>query len=456
MTQQTTLQTMHKLLAFAIPVSMGGIINMTSSFIAMMMVAQLGQQPLAAGALATTTYITIMTISATIFYAVGIMISHQRGQNKSPEEIGMIVKNGFWLAMFIFMPAALLLWHIDKILFLFGQNPQLIALTRGYFHYAAIAMLPLLINAVIAQFYAGIGKPRVTMFISFISLPLTVLASYGFVLGHFGLPTLGLSGITCANLVVQSLLTFSIFVILLARNKNYGIFAKPFTPNLSICKSIIALGLPIGIQFGGEIAAMTIATYFMGYFGVVALAASQVVSQYSLIIVMINVGLTQAIAILISEAYGTQNVYLIKKYLSCSFLLLSLCFVVVWILFFIFPTELVTFYVNRNIISPQFLFYTKIFFLISAIMLFVDGIRNLLSGALRGLYDSRAPMRIGVISLWILSLPASYFVGFIFHGGPIGLRIAFCSGFIVAAIILWRRMQHKLNYLERDLHYEKI
>jgi len=54
-----------------------------------------------------------------------------------------------------------------------------------------------------------------------------------------------------------------------------------------------SLGFPIGIQFGAELAAMTVATYFMGYFGVIALAASQIVSQYSLIVVMVTLGLSQ-------------------------------------------------------------------------------------------------------------------------------------------------------------------
>ena len=71
----------------------------------MMMVAQLGKEQLAAGSLAIPTFITIMTVTATIFYAIGILISHHRGQNKTPTEIGLIVKNGFWLAIFLAFPA---------------------------------------------------------------------------------------------------------------------------------------------------------------------------------------------------------------------------------------------------------------------------------------------------------------------------------------------------------------
>jgi MATE family multidrug resistance protein len=192
---------------------------------------------------------------------------------------------------------------------------------------------------------------------------------------------------------------------------------------------------------------MSIATYMMGHFGVVALAASQVVSQYSLLVVMISLGLTQALSILISKAYGEHNVKLIKMYLYASMLILLCVFSVVGIIFSFFPKELITFYANNQSIDSQLIYLGSVFFVINAFFLIADGMRNLLSGALRGLHDFHAPMRIGILTLWLFSLPASYIVGFILHGGPIGLRIAFTSGFVIAAAILWARMHHSLKVM---------
>jgi Na+-driven multidrug efflux pump len=87
------------------------------------------------------------------------------------------------------------------------------------------------------------------------------------------------------------------------------------------------------------------------------------------------------------------------------------------------------------------------FFAIAAIALSLDGLRNMLAGALRGVHDSKAPMQIGIICLWFISLPVCYLVAFTFKGGPVGLQIGFASGFIVASILLWRRMQKKINFI---------
>ncbi len=439
---------MKKVTRFAIPITAGALINMLSSFAAMLMVAQLGQTELAAGALAIPTFITFLTVFGTIFYAIGILVSHQRGQEQASTHIGQLVKNGLYLALLLTIPAGLLLWHIDKLLLAFHQPIDLIHIARPYFHYAAWVMLPTLLFSVISQFYMGIGKPKFTMAVASISLPLIILVSYVLILGKLGLPQMGLAGISCAALIVQSSMCFALFIyIYINKNlKQYAIFSGSFIPNIRLCKSIFTLGLPIGIQFGAELAAMTVATYMMGYFGVIPLAASQIVSQYAMFVVMIILGLSQALSVLISEAYAQKNMSLIKQYIISGKLILSLVFIGIFTAFLFLPHWLMQPYINiHDPMNAELIHLTNIFFVLAGIMLFFDGMRNLFSGELRGLHDSHSPMRIGVMCMWLVSLPASYIIGFTLHGGPIGLRLGFLTGFIVACGFLWARIFKNLS-----------
>src|SRR5690554_6717627 len=111
MQTNSSFQIIRKIAAFTFPISMGALVNMVTGFIAMMMVGKISKLELAAGALAVATYMTLLTVVHTIFYAVSILISHYKGQNKSNTDIGELVKNGIYLAMFLAIPMSFILWN---------------------------------------------------------------------------------------------------------------------------------------------------------------------------------------------------------------------------------------------------------------------------------------------------------------------------------------------------------
>ena len=86
------------------------------------------------------------------------------------------------------------------------------------------------------------------------------------------------------------------------------------------------------------------------------------------------------------------------------------------------------------------------------ITLFLDGIKNIYSSGLRGFQNSKLPMLIGVGSLWIISLPICYTTEFYFSIGPVGMRVSFMSGFIVATVILWKYFLKEKNLLSRKFN----
>jgi MATE family multidrug resistance protein len=218
----------------------------------------------------------------------------------------------------------------------------------------------------------------------------------------------------------------------------YRLFYGLFSPNWEVCRSILTLGLPIGIQFGGELAAIAVVGYLMGFFGVNALAALQITNQYSIIGIMLSFSLAQALSLMISELYGRQEMeyFQVKRYLGAAVLLLAIYIIPVAFLFCVFSTEFAQLYSGTNHLDPEIKYLINHFFILSAFFLFLDGFRNLLSGALRGLHQSGVSSRINLGALWLISLPASWVTVFVFKGGPVALRASFLSGFVVAVILL--------------------
>lgn len=438
---------MHKLVAIALPISAGRLLNILAGFLAMMMVAQFGKQELAAGFLAISSTNAILTLTSTIFYAIGIRIRYHLGQSDHPLMIGILIKNGFFLALLLAIPTACIVTYLDKILLMLHQDPQIVALTSGYFRYAGIGIFPIITMIVIGQFYIGIGKPYVTLLIELVSLPLTFIASYGFISGHFGLTGFGLGGVSIANLLVQtSLLLVMLLIMGYSRaNKAYQLFKAPWRLSWRVCKSILTLGVPIGIQFGGELSAMAAAGYLTGYFGVNALAALQISSQYSMAVFMLNFGLAQALSLKVSEGYGKKEINEEFQYLGAAIILLIAYLLPVALLFCTSAPQLAAFYMGTDHLQPEFNHLTQVFFALSPLFFLIDGIRNLLTAVLRGLHDSTTATRINLLTLWFISLPVSWLIGFVFQGGAIGVRVGFFTGFFAAVIYLAISLYQKLK-----------
>jgi len=445
------LKNTYKLFSFSLPISGGLLLNMAASFLAMLMVAKLGTLEWAAAALAVPTFLAIMTTVSMIFYAIGILISHAKGQHKTQEEIGCIVKNGFWLAIMLFIPSGLLLWNIHHVLILFKQDPVLVSFTIPYFHFSVLTLIPTLTIAIITQLFIGIGKPKLMLFVSIANLPFIFLLSYGFILGKLGFPKMGLAGVTCSTFLVQTISCSGILIYIMTSSslKKYNIFSGNIWPNFKICKTIFILGLPIGLQFGGELAAMTLSTYLMGFFGATALAASQIVAQYTMLVIMLILGIAQGSSVLMSEAFAKSDTQLIRLHFNSMLIIPFILFLLVFAVFFLFPQQLMKLYLHDSR-DYQLVALVNKFFIVASMMLLMDGLRNILSSGLRGLQNSKTPMKIGLICLWFISLPMSYIFAFVFDGGPVGLRIGFISGYLVAAALLWFKMHKKIHFIESN------
>ncbi len=148
-----------KLISFSTPICMIGLLNMFASFIAILFVAKIGKEELAAAALASTSFITITTISATSLYSIGILVA---GANGNKQLINAIVRNGIYSALFLGLISNIMLRYIPIILDLFHQDPKLISLTADYFNFASLSVIPSLLTMVLSQYYIGIGKSKAT------------------------------------------------------------------------------------------------------------------------------------------------------------------------------------------------------------------------------------------------------------------------------------------------------
>lgn len=423
------------LIQYALPISATNLISMASAFFTTMMLAELGHTELAALAIANTCYITLSAFLNTCLYSTSILIGqHLSAGNK--EEVASLIWNSLWLSMFLSLIGAALLWPMDRFLLLIGQSPKLVSYTVDYFHYGALTMIPSLIGSALGQVYNGLGRPLVSSVIVLIRLPLTVYFCYELILGHYHL---GLAGATLGLLIAVTLVLFvGLIYVRLSDVWLYLQMKHIKRYHWQKIKELFDVGIHIGLQFLGELGALSIATFFMGYLGSIALASSQIVSQYSILLIMIIIGISQALSIRISEVCGRQEYDLIESYTRAALILTTSIVLFFGIIYLCMPLQMMRVFIDiHDPFNNQLIELTHWLMFLAIPILLIDSVKNIYTSSLRGMKNSKTPMLIGNASLWFVGLPACYFIGIFAHQGPIGLRIGFSFGYIVATVALW-------------------
>lgn len=447
MSQPSDFAIANKLLRLATPIAATALGNTLTSVLSMLMVAVLGDQFLAAGALATASYITLLALFTSCLYSVGILVSHAKGQ-KQEQRIGGILHNGCIVSIWLSIPATLLMWFFPHVLLLFKQDPLLVQETTVYFHAAALGFLPMIAATSLQQFFMAIGQAKFNFYCMLVRTPASLILSYALIFGKWGLPEMGFGGVMMGPTIVSwfYLIFLLAYIKWKSEYRTYQFFNRYHVFSWAQCRTLLAIGAPIGLQFGIELSAMTVSTYFMGWLGTNVLAAQQIASQCTMLMVMIIIGLSQALSMLISHAYGQQDYVLVRRTATVGFVVTTLVLTGISFIFVFLPDPIIHLFVNtHDPASRDITHIARLLLALAGLFLMIDGVRNAAASALRGLQDSKTPMWIGAGSLWVISLPMCYLLAFPAHFGVVGLRIGFTLGFVFCALTLLQRFYRRVG-----------
>ncbi|MAZ78270.1 MAG: hypothetical protein CMF39_06285 [Legionellaceae bacterium] len=435
----------------SLPLVLARIVSALNGFGGMLMMAQLGREALAAGALITAAFNTLMVIVWGMMFSVGVMVGRAHGAHE-PKKIGRIMRAGVLLSIFISIPASILMWNLPPIFLWLHQPRQEVLLAREYFHPASFVVLPSLICVCFSQLAMAINHLRLVLLLSVASLFASLVLTYGFLFGHLGLPHLGIAGIAWANVIVWtvSFLIVALYFILNKQFKHYHLLHPDLKPLFPLMKRMVKLGAPISAQFGGELAALGAMTLLMGLFGGQALAAQQIVVQIGLLVVMVPLGISQAAAILISQAMGAKKYFALRRLAHASLGLGIAAMTIAAIAYWLFPHALIWLYMRGFHADPHVKHLAVLLFAVLGVSQFFDAFRNIITGALRGLHDTQKAMMIGIVAVWVIAIPVGAILAFILGMGPVGLPTGFIIGFAFASWVLLRRYRRLSRRLFND------
>lgn len=435
-----------RIFSLALPMAGSQLINVASGFLCMAMLAQLGHDVLAASALIFSTQISIMVSGMAILFSLSVLVGHAYG-GKEYAKIGNYVQQGWTLSILISIPIMILFWNINTLLLFFGQSPQIAEIVKTYFHAYMWGVIPGFLACCNQQFGYGIQRKMLMVLSSVLSIIVLLMTAYAFIFGKLNFPALGVAGLGYA-IAIQYTAFFLFTTVYFYLDENFSkfeLFKYRVHQHWNHLVEMFQIGWPICVQVGGEMLSFFVSGIMIGWLGTTALASFQIVNQYYFLIVIPVFTLAQASGILVGHARGAEQYHEIKKLSHASIAIALLICVFVAATFLLFPTALASFYINVNDPANEpTLHLTILIFAILAFSQIFDNLRNTLVGLLRGLFDTRFPMYMSLVTIWLVGMPLSYLLAFPFHFGVGGFVMGGLLGMLSGVMVMLYRW-HKIS-----------
>ena len=351
--------------------------------------------------------------------------------------VGISVKNGIVVNGLIGLLGCVLLAVIYFFLDRFGQNPELLPYIRTYYVIVGMSTIFALGFNVLKQFTDGICQPVVSMSLLMFGNILNIFGNWVLIYGKLGFPELGLTGAGISTLVSR-IIMLTVFAIYIFKSRKFSEYSKAIREALLSrvkMRHIFSMGYPVGIQVGLETSTFTFAAIMVGWIGVTELAAHQVVITISQLFFLMLQGLSFAISILVSNAYGRKDFKGVRHYVSKWYLMMISISVVLSVLLYAFRYQAAGIFTDSPEVSAV---AVSLFFVLFAYQL-GDGLQLCFANVLRGLQDVKPIMYAAFVSYYLIAIPSAYLFGFKAGLGVLGVWMGFPIGLTTAGIFFLLR-----------------
>lgn len=206
-------------------------------------------------------------------------------------------------------------------------------------------------------------------------------------------------------------------------------------------KTVFKMGYPVGIQMALESSTFTFAAVMAGWLGVIQLAAHQVVITISQLFFLMMQGLSFAVSILVSNAFGRKDLGSVREYARKGYFMTLGISATLSVLLYCFRYQAAGIFTDSPEVSAM---AVSLFFLLFAYQ-FGDGLQLCFANVLRGIQDVKPIMYAAFVSYYLIAIPSAYVLGFKTSLGIRGIWLGFPIGLTLAGIFFYARYRSDLK-----------
>ncbi len=403
----------RQLLHHAWPVLIAQLLSMSMMVADTLIAGRYGTADLAAVAVGSGLYISVLMLLVGILQAVAPTVAHLYGGGRT-EAIGPALQQGFWLALMLAVPGTLVLAWPAPLLEFARVPAEVAGKTASYLQATAVGLPAVLLYRTFYAFNNALGRPRALMVISFIATSAHIPLAWALTNGRLGLAPLGGTGCGVSTALV-SWLALGCGLGYLLRNpayRAYRIFSDWQAPRPRELAALLRLGVPMGFSTFIEITSFTLVALFVARLGAEAVAGHRVVANFAALTYMLPLSMSIATLVMVGQAAGAHDWARARMAVKVSLLLTTAFAVVLGLGLWLVREPAIALSTGDpavRAVALALVFYVCVYQL-------SDALQTVAAHALRGFKVTLLPMFLHTLCFWGVGLGGGYWLSY--HAGP--------------------------------------
>lgn len=414
----------NQIFKLVLPIVIQNLLSAAVNSADVIMLNYVGQSSISAVSLASQ-YATILFM---VFYGLGTGATilcaqyYGKGDFKAIQLVqGIAMRFSVSIAMLF---AVMALLFPDKMMQIFTNDKELIAIGASYIRFMSVSYLCWGITEVYLAVLRSVGRVVISTAMNVLAFSLNILLNAVFIFGLFGAPKLGAMGVAAATSLSRLIELLACFTVSFFSRDIKLDFKYMFVKNKLLFSDFVRLSLP---ALGNDIAwsvAFAMYSVIIGHLGTDAVAANSFVTVVRNFGTILCFGTANAGGILLGNIIGMNKLEEAEEGAG-KVMKLTVASGAVGGLIVLIATPFVLRYAA---LSEQAMHYLKYMLLINTYYVMGAAVNTtLIAGVFRAGGDSRFGFICDAITMWCYAVPLGFVAAFIFKLPVLWVYFLLCT-----------------------------